>query len=93
SSEPLMLSLVLLAQRWNFLNEQIKALEKVLKKLTLNIAQSLVSRFGVGANVAATLLVAAGDNANRLRKESSRLLHYVELIRFLHLRAKQLAID
>ncbi|MEZ9629723.1 IS110 family transposase [Vibrio breoganii] len=71
SSEPLMISLVLLAQRWSFLNEQIKALEKVLKKLTLNTAQSLVSRFGVGANVAATLLVAAGDNANRLRKESS----------------------
>ncbi|MEX0333109.1 transposase [Vibrio tubiashii] len=28
-------------------------------------------RFGVGENVAATLLVAAGDNANRLKKEPS----------------------
>ncbi|EMF7376181.1 transposase, partial [Vibrio parahaemolyticus] len=71
SSEPLMISLVLLAQRWNFLNEQVKKLDKALKKLTLSAAQDLVSRFGVGANVAATLLVAAGDNANRLRKESS----------------------
>ncbi|WP_429054053.1 IS110 family transposase [Aeromonas rivipollensis] len=71
SSEPLMISLELLAQRWGFLNDQVKTLDKVLKKLTLNTAQSLVSRFGVGANVAATLLVAAGDNASRLRKESS----------------------
>ncbi|MEZ8822134.1 transposase [Vibrio sp. 10N.222.54.A1] len=30
-----------------------------------------MSRFGVGTNVAATLLVATVDNANRLRKESS----------------------
>ncbi|EKA7380601.1 IS110 family transposase [Vibrio parahaemolyticus] len=42
-----------------------------MKELTLNTAQSLVSRFGGGANVVATLLVAAGDNANRLRQESS----------------------
>ncbi|HIF5545648.1 TPA: transposase [Vibrio parahaemolyticus] len=42
-----------------------------MKELTLSTAQSLVSRFGVGANVVATLLVAAGDNANRLRQESS----------------------
>ena len=60
-----MISLVLLAQRWNFLNDQVKYLDNALKKLTLNTAQSLVSRFGVGTNVAATLLVAAGDNANR----------------------------
>ena len=59
SSEPLMISLVLLAQRWNFLNGQVKSLDNVLKKLTLNTAKTLVSKFGVGANVAATLLVAA----------------------------------
>ncbi|HDU8577906.1 IS110 family transposase [Vibrio alginolyticus] len=71
SSEPLMISLVLLAQRWNFLNDQVKSLDNALKELTLNTAQSLVSRFGIGANIVATLLVAAGDNANRLRQESS----------------------
>ncbi|MFC5077896.1 Transposase IS116/IS110/IS902 family protein [Vibrio thalassae] len=71
SSEPLLISLELLAQRWRFLNDQVKKLDKVLKKLTMSTAQSLVSRFGVGSNVAATLLVAAGDNASRLRKESS----------------------
>lgn len=71
SRKPLMISLVLLAQRWNFLNDQVKSLDNALKKLTLNTAQSLVSRFGGGTNVAATLLVAAGDNANRLKKESS----------------------
>lgn len=43
SSEPLLISLELLAQRWRFLNEQVKNLDKVL-----NTAQSLVSRFGVG---------------------------------------------
>lgn len=71
SCEPLMISLVLLAQRWSFLNDQVKTLDQALKRLTLNTAQSLVSRFGVGVNVAATLLVTAGDNANRLKKESS----------------------
>ncbi|WP_200874567.1 transposase [Vibrio sp. ER1A] len=64
-----MIPLVLLAQRWNFLNDQVKSLDK--EKKTLNTAQSLVSRFGVGANVTETLLVAVGDNANRLKKESS----------------------
>lgn len=61
--------LVLLVQRWNFLNEQVKTLDKTSKKLTLSTSQGLVSIFGVGANVAATLLIAAGDNANRLRNE------------------------
>ncbi len=70
SSEPLMVSLVLLAQRWNFLNEQVKTLVRALKKLTLSVGKSLESRFGVGTNVAATLLIAASDNATRLRKES-----------------------
>ncbi|CCO50227.1 hypothetical protein VIBNISOn1_p0064 [Vibrio nigripulchritudo SOn1] len=46
SSDPLMISLVLLAQRWNFLNDQVKSLDNTLKKLTLNTAQSVVSRFG-----------------------------------------------
>ncbi|MCG9660776.1 transposase [Vibrio mediterranei] len=64
-----MISLMLLAQRWNFLNDQVKSLDK--EKKTLNTAQSLVSRFGVGENVTETLLVAVGDNANRLKKESS----------------------
>ena len=41
------------------------------KSLTSNTAQNLVSQFGVEPNVAATLLVAAGDNPERLRKESS----------------------
>lgn len=46
SSEPLMISLVLLAQRWNFLNDYVKALDNALKKLTLNTVQSLVSDLG-----------------------------------------------
>lgn len=63
--------LVLLAQCWQFLNEQVKVPDKALKRLTLNAVKSFVSIFGVGANVAVTQLVAAGDNANRLKRESS----------------------
>lgn len=36
SSEPLMISLVLLAQRWSFLNEQVKILDKALKKVNFD---------------------------------------------------------
>jgi len=66
-----MISLALLADRWVFLNDQVKVLEKQLRKMASKTAQSLMLWFGIGANVAATLLVAVGDNADRLKIESS----------------------
>lgn len=44
---------------------------KKLKSLTKSTASSLLEQFGIGPCVAATLLVTAGDNPGRLRKESS----------------------
>jgi transposase len=69
--ETLSSMLRLLAMRWLNLTEELKLIEKQLKKLTKTSASQLISRYGVGPYVAATLLVTAGDNPERLRKESS----------------------
>ncbi|AWB68470.1 IS110 family transposase [Saccharobesus litoralis] len=61
----------LLSLRWEALAEELKTIDKQLKKLTSSAASSLLEQYGVGSYVAATLLVAAGDNPERLRKESS----------------------
>ena len=42
-----------------------------LVRLTAETAPALVNTFGVGADTAATLLVAAGSNPERLRSESA----------------------
>lgn len=49
----------------------LKLIDKQLKKLTKNAASHLITQYGVGPYVAATLLVTAGGNPERLRKESS----------------------
>ncbi|MBQ4848157.1 transposase, partial [Pseudoalteromonas sp. MMG005] len=50
---------------------QAKTIDKQLKALTSSAASTLLEQYGVGSYVAATLLVAAGDNPERLKKESS----------------------
>ncbi|WP_156940874.1 transposase [Halomonas halodenitrificans] len=42
-----------------------------LERLTRQAAPSLIARFGVGAQTAATLLVTAGDNPTRLRNDAA----------------------
>ena len=42
-----------------------------MERLTRSIAPALVEAFGVGPNTAATLLVAAGSNPDRLRSEAA----------------------
>lgn len=64
-------SLKILAQRWLNLTEELKILDKNLKILTKARAPLLTQQYGVGPYVAATLLVTAGDNPERLKKESS----------------------
>jgi transposase len=60
-----------LARRIEMLNAETKALDSMLTKLVYDTAPSLVGLYGVGTDTAATLLVAAGDNPQRLRSEGS----------------------
>ncbi len=60
-----------LAKRWLNLTEELKNIDRNLKKITRMTAPTLISQYGVGPYVAATLLVTAGDNPERLKKESS----------------------
>jgi transposase len=67
----LAISLKLLAKRWLVLTEELKILDRNLKRLTLTTAPRLTQELGIGPYVATTLLVTAGDNPERLKKESS----------------------
>lgn len=60
-----------LARRHGALDEEIKELHRCLTQLTEQAAPELLDRFGVGVQVAAQLLVTAGDNPDRLRSEAS----------------------
>jgi transposase len=66
----LAISLKLLAKRWLVLTEELKILDRILKRLTLPTAPLLTQELGIGPYVAATLLVTAGNNPERLKKES-----------------------
>ena len=58
-----------LARRIQMLNTEIKHLDGMLTELVNNTAPSLVGLYGVGTDTAASLLVAAGDNPDRLHSE------------------------
>jgi transposase len=64
-------SLKLLTKRRLGLTEELKILDKKLKALTKARAPLLTQQYSVGPFVAVTLLVTAGDNPERLKKESS----------------------
>ena len=65
-----MLALGTLAHRHQALNREIKALTAELDRLTATAAPKLVALFGIGQDNAGALLVAAGDNPQRLRSEA-----------------------
>lgn len=67
----LSISLSLLAKRWVNLTDELKIIDKNLKKIANTFAPQLMNQYGVGPYVAATLLVTAGDNPERLKKETS----------------------
>jgi transposase len=60
-----------LARRVQSLNAEIRDLDSMLTELVNNTAPSLVGLYGVGTDTAASLLVAAGDNPDRLHSERS----------------------
>ena len=60
-----------LAQRWTRLHREIHLLDKQIDELVRACAPDLLARPGIGPEVASALLVAAGDNPERLRNERS----------------------
>jgi transposase len=66
-----MLALRLLARRHQALTAEITALDSQLERLTAKAAPGLRALVGVGADSAAALLVAAGDNPDRLHSEAA----------------------
>jgi len=66
-----MLALRTLAARHQALSAEITTLDTELARLTAKAAPGLVALFGVGPDSAGALLVAAGDNPDRLRSEAA----------------------
>jgi transposase len=60
-----------LARRWLELHEEIKVHSRLLKKLTKTAAPDLVAAFGIGPDIAAEMLVTAGDNTDRIRSDAA----------------------
>jgi transposase len=65
-----MLALRTLAGRHQALSAEINTLTTELDRLTATVAPKLVALFGVGQDSAGALLVAAGDNPDRLRSDA-----------------------
>lgn len=60
-----------LATRWLRLSEELIELNAALATLTARVAPRLLARHGIGPQTAATLLLTAGDNPQRLRSEAA----------------------
>jgi len=65
------LSLRSMCRRYVVLDQEVRSLEKELDALTLRLVPQLRQLFGVGQDVAATLVLAAGNNGDRLRSEAA----------------------
>ena len=64
-------SLRTLATRWQSLSAEIAELDAEIARLCAAVAPALLAAPGIGPQVAAALLVTAGDNPERLRSEAS----------------------
>ena len=64
-------ALRILARRYRALSVEIRELDADLLALCQAANPALLAASGVGANVAAALLIAAGDNPGRMRSEAS----------------------
>lgn len=60
-----------LSRRCHQLTVEIETLDKELSRLTAQTAPALLKVFGVGPDTAATLLVTAGSNPERLKSEAA----------------------
>ena len=64
-------TLKMLAKRAIALEEEVHEIDAILKTLVAETAPELVAVIGVGTDVASALLVAAGDNPERLKNEAT----------------------
>jgi transposase len=60
-----------IAKRWLALDAEIKAHEQIVNQLTADLVPDLVAAFGVGGDIAAEMLIVAGDNPERVRSEAA----------------------
>jgi hypothetical protein len=60
-----------LARRYMALREEVRALDQDLERLTHEACPPLLDIFGAGSDTAGALLLAAGDNPERLRSEAA----------------------
>lgn len=58
-----------IAKRWLTLDAEIKGHEKTLAQLTADLVPDLVAAFGIGPDIAAEMLIVAGDNPERIHSE------------------------
>jgi len=65
------LSIQTLGRRVLALEEETARIDEVLSELVASVAPSLLALYGVGVGSAAALLLAAGDNPERLRSEAA----------------------
>lgn len=61
----------MLARRWLELDNEVKAHDQELTRITAEHAPALVGAFGIGATTAAEILLVVGDNAERIRSEAA----------------------
>jgi transposase len=62
-------TLRMLARRALALETEVAELDSILEQLVVSTAPELIARSGIGTDCASALLVAAGDNPERLRNE------------------------
>ena len=60
-----------LARRIKSLDAEMKTIDQTLRELITQTAPGLLDQYGIGVDTAATLLVTAGDNPDRLKTERS----------------------
>jgi transposase len=64
-------ALATVARRWRALDDETRELDRHIKAVLNDVAGALLARHGVGYETAGQLLTTAGDNPDRLRRESS----------------------
>ncbi|WUO09308.1 transposase [Streptomyces sp. NBC_00289] len=60
-----------LAKRWQYLDAEAKELTKMIDDLAHRAAPQLLEPFGIAVDTAAEILVAAGDNPERIKSEAA----------------------
>lgn len=60
-----------LARRWRALDEEVRTLDVTIAGYVRSTAPCMLERAGIGPEVASALLVAAGDNPERMQTEAS----------------------